>query len=215
MINKKAFIFSTLTEAYVYKIGADPKNTTYRLGSFADDAEIRTGEPDISYYSQIYIRETNQMWLCNQFWLNDVDRSPITDLATEKAEREAADTALQDNIDTLKETAKTITSNLSAEATTREEKDEELEQTLANQQAALAALGLEVDGLAGKLVTMEEYRAISPKAFQMYYVARDATDKAKLKCWRIYLRSQLIGEFESSGTFTLPVFPLRFPFKFA
>ena len=46
MINKKTFIFNTLAEALTFKIGADPKNTTYRLGSFAEDAEIKTGEPD-------------------------------------------------------------------------------------------------------------------------------------------------------------------------
>ena len=35
MINKKTFIFNTLAEALTFKIGADPKKTTYRLGSFA------------------------------------------------------------------------------------------------------------------------------------------------------------------------------------
>lgn len=211
MINKKAFIFSTLTEAYKYKIGADPENRTYRLGSFGPDAGIFIGEPDISYYAQVYIREVNQMWLCNQFWLNDVQRSSDNDLTTEKAERRAADEALQQSIDELTATDETLAEQIKE----REEADDELEQTLANQQAALTALGLAVDGLAGKLITMEEYRATSPKAFQVYYVARDETDKAKLKCWRIYLRSQLIGEFESSGTLTLPVFPMRFPFRFA
>ena len=44
MINKKTFIFNTLAEALTFKIGADPKNTTYRLGSFAEDAEIKTVE---------------------------------------------------------------------------------------------------------------------------------------------------------------------------
>ena len=66
-----------------------------------------------------------------------------------------------------------------------------------------------------ELITIDEYRAISPKKFQTYYVARDETDKAKMKCWRIYLRNQLIGEFESSGKLTMPKFPMRFPFRFA
>ena len=91
MINKKAFIFNTLTEALKYKISADPRNTTYRWGSFAPDAEIKEGEPDIPYYSEILIRETNQIWRCNQFWLNDVHRDPTTDLTTERAERIAGD----------------------------------------------------------------------------------------------------------------------------
>lgn len=215
MINKKTFIFNTLAEALAFKIGADPKNTTYRLGSFAEDAEITTGEPDIPYYSEILIRETNQIWRCNQFWLNDVERSPDNDLATERAERKAADQLLRNETDRLTDETKALSKQLQTETDARAKADENLQEVLNNQQEAIASLGLRVDGLAGVLITMEEYRAISPKLFQTYYVARDETDKAKLKCWRIYLRNQLIGEFESSGKLTMPKFPMRFPFRFA
>lgn len=215
MINKKTFIFNTLAEALTFKIGADPKNTTYRLGSFAEDAEIKTGEPDIPYYSEILIRETNQIWRCNQFWLNDVERSPNNDLATERAERKAADKLLRDETDRLTDETNALGEQLQKETDARAKADENLQEVLNNQQEAIASLGLRVDGLAGVLITMEEYRAISPKKFQTYYVARDETDKAKLKCWRIYLRNQLIGEFESSGKLTMPKFPMRFPFRFA
>ena len=215
MINKKTFIFNTLAEALTFKIGADPKNTTYRLGSFAEDAEITTGEPDIPYYSEILIRETNQIWRCNQFWLNDVERSPDNDLATERAERKAADKLLRDETDRLTDKTNALGEQLQKETDARAKADENLQEVLQNQQEAIASLGLRVDGLAGVLITMEEYRAISPKAFQTYYVARDETDKAKMKCWRIYLRNQLIGEFESSGKLTMPKFPMRFPFRFA
>ena len=215
MINKKTFIFNTLAEALTFKIGADPKNTTYRLGSFAKDAEIMTGEPDIPYYSEILIRETNQIWRCNQFWLNDVERSPDNDLATERAERKAADKLLRNETDRLTDETKALGEQLQKETDARAKADENLQEVLNNQQEAIASLGLRVDGLAGVLITMEEYRAISPKLFQTYYVARDETDKAKLKCWRIYLRNQLIGEFESSGKLTIPKFPMRFPFRFA
>ena len=214
MINKKTFIFNTLAEALAFKIGADPKNTTYRLGSFAEDAEIKTGEPDIPYYSEILIRETNQIWRCNQFWLNDVERSPDNDLATERAER-MADQLLRNETDRLTTQANALSEQLQAETNARKEADENLQEVLENQQEAIASLGLRVDSLASVLITMEEYRAISPKLFQTYYVARDETDKAKLKCWRIYLRNQLIGEFESSGKLTMPKFPMRFPFRFA
>ena len=215
MINKKTFIFNTLAEALAFKIGADPKNTTYRLGSFAEDAEITTGEPDIPYYSEILIRETNQIWRCNQFWLNDVERSPDNDLATERAERMAADKLLRGETERLTTQANALSEQLQTETNARKQADENLQEVLNNQQEAIASLGLRVDGLAGVLITMEEYRAISPKLFQTYYVARDETDKAKLKCWRIYLRNQLIGEFESSGKLTMPKFPMRFPFRFA
>lgn len=215
MINKKTFIFATLAEALKSKIGANPGNTTYRLGSFAADAVISRGEPDIPYYSEILIRETNQIWRCNQFWLNDVERSPDNDLATERAERTAADTHLQEQIDRLSSNNDVLTAYKEQETKERKEADENLQTVLQNQQAAIASLGLRVDGLAGVLITMEEYRTIKPKLFQTYYVARDETDKAKLKCWRIYLRSQLIGEFESSGKLTMPKFPMRFPFRFA
>lgn len=215
MINKKTFIFATLAEALKLKIGANPSNTTYRLGSFSADAVIETGEPDIPYYSEILIRETNQIWRCNQFWLNDVERSPDNDLVTERAERVAADTTLQEQIDTLSTSNDSLISYKDQETKERKEADENLQTVLQNQQAAIASLGLRVDGLAGVLITMEEYRSIKPKLFQTYYVARDETDKAKLKCWRIYLRSQLIGEFESSGKLTMPKFPMRFPFRFA
>lgn len=183
MINKRAFIFNTLTEALRFKIGADPRNTTYRWGSFSEDATIYPGEPDIPYYSEILIRETNQIWRCNQFWLNDVHRDPTTDLVTERAERIAG--------------------------------DERLEVYIENQAAAITALGLRIDNLTEQLITMDEFRAISPKQFKTYFVAKDETDKAKMKCWRIYLRTQLIGEFDSSGHITLPKFPMRFPFRFA
>ena len=215
MINKKTFIFNTLAEALAFKIGADPKNTTYRLGSFAEDAEIMTGEPDIPYYSEILIRETNQMWRCNQFWMNDVERSPDSDLATERAERMAAEQLLRNETALLATRTNTLSKQLQTEANARKQADENLQEVLNNQQEAIAALGLRVDGLAGVLITIDEYRAISPKAFQTYYVARDETDKAKMKCWRIYLRNQLIGEFESSGKLTMPKFPMRFPFRFA
>ena len=215
MINKKTFIFNTLAEALTFKVGADPKNTTYRLGSFAEDAEIKIGEPDIPYYSEILIRETNQIWRCNQFWLNDVERSPDNDLATERAERKAADKLLRDETDRLTDETNALSEQLQKETDARAKADENLQEVLNNQQEAIASLGLRVDGLAGVLITMEEYRAISPKLFQTYYVARDETDKAKMKCWRIYLRNQLIGEFESSGKLTMPKFPMRFPFRFA
>jgi hypothetical protein len=163
MINKKTFIFNTLADALVFKIGADPKNTTYRLGSFAEDAEIKTGEPDIPYYSEILIRETNQMWRCNQFWLNDVNRSPDNDLATERAERMAADQLLRSEIDRLTTETHTLSEQLQAEAKTRKEADADIQTVLENQQKAIAALVLRVDGLAGVLITKDEYRAISPK----------------------------------------------------
>lgn len=215
MINKKTFIFKTLAEALKFKIGADPRNTTYRFGSFAADAEVKTGEPDIPYYSKILIRETNQIWQCGQFWMNDVERSPDNDLTTERAERTAADTHLQGQIDELSQKTADFETYKEQETQERKDADKNIQEVLANQQAAITALGLRVDGLAGVLITMEEYRAIKPKLFQTYFVARDETDKAKLKCWRIYLRSQLIGEFESSGKLTMPKFPMRFPFRFA
>ena len=168
MINKKTFIFNTLAEALAFKIGADPKNTTYRLGSFAEDAEITTGEPDIPYYSEILIRETNQIWRCNQFWLNDVERSPDNDLATERAERKAADKLLRDETDRLVTRTNTLSKQLQAETNARKQADENLQEVLNNQQEAIASLGLRVDGLAGVLITMEEYRSISPKLFQTY-----------------------------------------------
>ena len=166
MINKKTFIFNTLAEALTFKIGADPKNTTYRLGSFAEDAEIKTGEPDIPYYSEILIRETNQMWRCNQFWLNDVERSPDSDLATERAERMAADQLLRKGIDMLATKSATLSEQLQKETEARAKADENLQEILQNQQEAIASLGMRVDGLAGVLITMEEYRAISPKLLQ-------------------------------------------------
>lgn len=287
MINKKIFVFDTLAVALKFKVGADPQNTTYRLGSFASDAAIFTGSPDIPYYSEILIRETNQIWRCGQFWLNDVDRSADNDLATEHAERVAADellqsnidnlsasvtktdgqlqeninmlssqiteadsklqdginalseqmddadanlqanidkltaaittseTLLQESVDQLKKSDISLTQSVQAEAAERKTADEQTAQSLTMQAAQIAALGLRVDGLAEQLITLEEFRATSPKEFKTYFVARDQADKAKLKCWRIYLRSQLIGEFDSEGTLTLPVFPMRFPFRFA
>ena len=132
MINKKTFIFNTLAEALTFKIGADPKNTTYRLGSFAEDAEIKTGEPDIPYYSEILIRETNQIWRCNQFWLNDVERSPDNDLATERAERMAADKLLRNETDRLTTQANSLSEQLQTETNARKEADENLQEVLNN-----------------------------------------------------------------------------------
>lgn len=68
---------------------------------------------------------------------------------------------------------------------------------------------------APQLITLEEYRAIRPKEYKYYYVAQSEADKQALKTWRIYLRTQLIGEFNVNGFVTLPKFPMRFPFRFA
>lgn len=96
MINKRTFIFDTLTEVLNYKIGMDARNETYIIGSFS--AQPQRGEPDIPYYSRILIRETNQVWESGQFWLNDVHRDADNDLVTEHAERVAADVLLQEQI---------------------------------------------------------------------------------------------------------------------
>lgn len=65
------------------------------------------------------------------------------------------------------------------------------------------------------LITFDEYRAIQPKEYKYYHVAKDATDKERGKTWRIYLRTQLVGEFNVDGSLTLPKFPMRFPFRLA
>lgn len=215
MINKKTFIFKTLEDALKMKIGADPRNATYRVGSFSADAQIYSGEPDVPYYSEVLIRETNQIWRCNQFWMNDVSRGPDNDLVTERAERQAADALMQSDIQVLKTQTGSCDQYKMLETQARLDGDNMLAEKLERQTAAIAALELRVESLAGNLITMEEYRAISPKQFQTYFVARDEMEKAKMKCWRIYLRTQLVGEFESNGKLTLPVFPMRFPFRLA
>lgn len=68
---------------------------------------------------------------------------------------------------------------------------------------------------APNLITIDEFRAIRVKEYKYYYVAKNAADKAAMKTWRIYLRTQLIGEFNVTGFVTLPTFPMRFPFRFA
>lgn len=209
MINKRTFIFPTLAEALAYKISADPRNLTYRQGSFT--IEPIEGEPDISYYSAIMIRETNQIWQCGQFWLNDIHRDADNDLITEHAERVAADARLQNNIDKLDEYRVLTEERYHQQQITITTIDEEIQ----SQAEQIAAIGLKVDNLAEQLITMDEYRNIKPKAFQTYFVARNEEEKLKFKCWRIYLRTQLIGEFEISGKLTMPKFPMRFPFRFA
>lgn len=209
MINKRTFIFDTLTEVLNYKIGMDARNETYIIGSFS--AQPQRGEPDIPYYSRILIRETNQVWESGQFWLNDVHRDADNDLVTEHAERVAADARLQQGIDNLNTrilehdtSLAEIQNNLST-----------FDESLSAFNSSLTSLQSQVQSLAPHLITMEEYRAMTDRKFQIYYVARNSEDKAKVKCWRIYLRNQLIGEFESSDKLTLPKFPMRFPFRFA
>ena len=68
---------------------------------------------------------------------------------------------------------------------------------------------------APNLITIDEFRAIRVKEYKYYYVAKTEADKAAMKTWRIYLRTQLIGEFNVTGFVTLPTFPMRFPFRFA
>ena len=65
------------------------------------------------------------------------------------------------------------------------------------------------------LITIDEFIAIRVKEYKYYYVAKTEADKAAMKTWRIYLRTQLIGEFNVTGFVTLPTFPMRFPFRFA
>jgi len=67
--------------------------------------------------------------------------------------------------------------------------------------------------LGGKLITYDQYKAIKKKEMITYYVAKDEEALKRNKCWRIYLRAQLVGEFDVEGNLTLPVFPMRFPFR--
>lgn len=69
--------------------------------------------------------------------------------------------------------------------------------------------------LGGQLITYDQYKAIKKKEMITYYVAKDEDALRRNKCWRIYLRAQLIGEFDVEGNLTLPVFPMRFPFRLA
>lgn len=69
--------------------------------------------------------------------------------------------------------------------------------------------------LGGQLITYDQYKAIKKKEMITYYVAKDEEALRRNKCWRIYLRAQLIGEFDVEGNLTLPVFPMRFPFRLA
>lgn len=65
------------------------------------------------------------------------------------------------------------------------------------------------------LITLDEYNAIETKEMRFYYVSRDESGKEEGKAWRIYLGTQLVGEFASDGSLTLPKFPMRFPFRLA
>ena len=69
--------------------------------------------------------------------------------------------------------------------------------------------------LGGQLITYDQYKAIKKKEMITYYVAKDEDALKRNKSWRIYLRAQLIGEFDVEGNLTLPVFPMRFPFRLA
>lgn len=69
--------------------------------------------------------------------------------------------------------------------------------------------------LGGQLITYDQYKAIKKKEMITYYVAKDEEALKRNKCWRIYLRAQLVGEFDVEGNLTLPVFPMRFPFRLA
>lgn len=69
--------------------------------------------------------------------------------------------------------------------------------------------------LGGQLITYDQYKAIKKKEMITYYVAKDEEALRRNKCWRIYLRAQLVGEFDVEGNLTLPVFPMRFPFRLA
>ena len=82
-------------------------------------------------------------------------------------------------------------------------------------EAQLNSIGTTIANLEQELITYDEYRQDKSKKFKYYFVAKDANDKAHLRCWRIYLRSQLIGEFDLDGSLTIPKFPVRFPFRFA
>lgn len=79
----------------------------------------------------------------------------------------------------------------------------------------LNSIGTTIANLEQELITYDEYRQNKAKKFKYYFVAKNSNDKEHLRCWRIYLRSQLIGEFDLDGSLTIPKFPVRFPFRFA
>lgn len=67
-----------------------------------------------------------------------------------------------------------------------------------------------------KYMTYKEYRNLEVKEPKLYFVCKNSKDLEIEDCWRIYLQNKLIGEWDvKSGTLTLPVFPLIFPFRFA
>lgn len=90
-----------------------------------------------------------------------------------------------------------------------------LEEYKQHVQESLRVIGADIKDGELPLITYEEFRAIQPKTFKYYYVARDEDMKEKGKCWRVYLCKQLIGMFTVDGSITLPRFPMRFPFKLA
>lgn len=96
---------------------------------------------------------------------------------------------------------------------------------MANEDYSLRYSGEEIDRLLGlaataqqvilSLITFDEYNSIESKQLRYYYVAKNESEKADGKAWRIYLGEQLIGEFGADGSLTLPKFPMRFPFRLA
>lgn len=63
-------------------------------------------------------------------------------------------------------------------------------------------------------ISYRDYRHIEPKEPKLYFVCKSRKDLENENCWRIYLQNKLIGEWDiDTGSLTLPVFPMRFPFR--
>ena len=91
--------------------------------------------------------------------------------------------------------------------------DAEFEQYKQNVEQSLATIGADIKQYVQELMTYDEFKALSPKLFKYYFVAQNEEDKARMRCWRIYLGKQLVGIFNVDGSVSLPRFPFRFPVR--
>ena len=92
-------------------------------------------------------------------------------------------------------------------------KDAEFEKYKQNVEQSLASIGADIKQYVQELMTYDEFKALSPKLFKYYFVAQNEEDKARMRCWRIYLGKQLVGIFNVDGSVSLPRFPFRFPVR--
>ena len=91
MITKKNHHYERLESFLAKKFSASPDNTTYTYGG---EGEVYQGEPDISWYSVVYVKDVR--WICTHGAIYDVSGENSSSVSTLSLDDQGSEEILKD-----------------------------------------------------------------------------------------------------------------------